>query len=382
MLKLFKYEFKKYYMWGMSMKFLLKKNLVMVSSLVSILLFLSACGNSSENVESAGASSEEPIELVVNSWFASEADVPNNVWKPWEEYVEDKTDGRVEVTVHYNGALASSGEILEGVQSGLFDVGMALAMYYEDSQLFPLSIGDLPFANDGDPDKDAAIMQEFSELYADSIWEGIIKIGVGSPPPKYMYSTSPITTTDFLKGKNVRVSNNLESELFKSLGGTPTEVAFEETYNALDKSLVDAMISTHDVYTNLQLVEVAPNFLDVPISFANATAIMNEDFFNSLPEDLQTLFVEDLNPKWQELFEENARIVMSNDQEVIEMAESNGGEVTKFEGDELSELQDYGRTVWDFWVEQADSKGYPGEQMMEDFVRISRENGVELDFMN
>ena len=41
-----------------------------------------------------------------------------------------------------------------------------------------------------------------------------------------------------------------------------------------------------------------------------ATAIMNEDFFNSLPKDLQTLFKEDFFPKWEELFEENAIKVM------------------------------------------------------------------------
>ncbi len=359
-----------------------KQMLVMVSVFSILLLMLSACEGSSGEVEGTESSNGESIELVVNSWFASDADVPNNVWKPWKKYVEEKTDGRVEVKVHYNGALAGSNEILEGVKSGMFDVGMALAMYYEDSQLFPLSIGDLPFANGGDPDKDAAIIQEFSKQYEDSIWEGVIKVGVGSPPPKYMYATSPINSVDFLEGKSVRVSNDLEAELFKSMGGTPTEVAFEEVYNSLDKGIIDSMVSTHDVYTNLQLVETAPNFLNVPVSFAQATAVMNKDFFNSLPEDLQQLFKEDLNPKWEELFEGNARKVMANDSEVIEMVESNGGKVTSFEGEELSEFKSYGKPVWEFWVEKAKEKGYPGEEMMEEFIKISREHDVKLEFLD
>ena len=62
---------------------------------------------------------------------------------------------------------------------------IALALYYEDSQLFPLTVGELPFAAGGDPDKAAEIMQEFSAEYVDEIWEGLVKVGVGSPPPNY-----------------------------------------------------------------------------------------------------------------------------------------------------------------------------------------------------
>ena len=36
------------------------------------------------------ASNGEVIELVVNSWFPSDADVPNNVWKPWENMLKKK----------------------------------------------------------------------------------------------------------------------------------------------------------------------------------------------------------------------------------------------------------------------------------------------------
>jgi len=356
-----------------------KRNIILVLIMSSTLLFfLSACGSATNNTE---GDSGEPIELVVNSWFASGEDVPENVWEPWKEYVEEKTDGRVQVNIHYNGALASSNEILEGVQSGTFDAGMALAMYYEDAMLFPLSIGDLPFAHDADPEKAAAIIQEFAQEYEDEIWDGVVKVGVGATPPRYIYSTNPIESADFLNGKNARVSNDSEAVLFQSMGATPTEVAFEETYNGLDKGLIEATISSHDVYTNLQLVDPAPNYLNNPVGFTQGTAIMNEDFFNSLPEDLQELFVEDINPKWEELFEENAKKVMANDPEVIEMAEENGGKVTTFEGEELEEFQSYGTPVWDAWIEKANEKGYPGEEMMERFIEISEENGVGLDFL-
>ncbi|WP_338472319.1 TRAP transporter substrate-binding protein DctP [Niallia sp. XMNu-256] len=358
-----------------------KKRSILFIVMTSLVLFLAACGGSNQSSSEAGEKDGDVIELVVNSWFSSDADVPNNVWKPWAKYVEEKTDGRVKVKIHYNGALASSNEILEGVQSGLFDMGLALALYYEDSQLFPLSIGELPFTASGDPDKAAQIMQEFSAEYEDEIWDGVVKVGVGSPPPNYIYSTEPIDSIDYLKGKSARVSTEMEALLVKSMGGTPTQVTFEELYNSLDKGMINSFFSTHDVYSNLQLVEVSPHYLGDPMKFVVGTAIMNENFFNSLPEDLQTLFVEDLNPKWEELFEGNARKIMENDPGIEKMAKDTGGSMTKFSDKELLEFQRYAKPVWEQWAENANKRGYPGGEMLERYIEISKKHGVELEFL-
>ena len=165
------------------------------------------------------------------------------------------------------------------------------------------------------------------------------------------------------------------------MGGTPTQVTFEELYNSLDKGMIHSFFSTHDVYSNLQLVDVSPNFVDQPIKFVMATGIMNEDFFNSLPEDLQTMFIEDLNPKWEELFEENARKIMAKDPEVAKMTKDAGGSVTEFSDKELVEFQRFGAPVWDQWVKKANEKGYNGEEMLQRYIEISKKHGVELDFL-
>ncbi|WP_138416331.1 TRAP transporter substrate-binding protein [Aquibacillus sediminis] len=357
-----------------------------------LLLGLAACNDPATNVnEDADTSSEtktedtsnseETIELVVNSWFASNAQLAQNVWVPWEEYVEEETDGRVEVTVHFNGALGDSTTVLEDVKSGLYDVGMALTMYHQDIELFPATIGDLPFAGE-DPTLSSYIMQEFTKKYEDMIWEDVVPMGVGAPPPRYLYSTSPIESPEHLSNIPTRVSGELDALMIQNMGGVPTEVAFEELYNSLDKGIIEAYISTHDVFTGLSLYDVSPNFLDQPITFTQASGVMNQDFYQSLPDDLQTLFDEKLNPKWEELFVENSRKVMDTNDEVIQQAEEAGGEVTTFTDEDLLTLQSTAIPVWEEWIEMANSKGYAGEEMMEEYVNISRENGVELEFLD
>lgn len=363
-----------------------KKWKVFFITIISLfVLTLTACGGtekSSTEKKSSGASGKdgEPIELVINSWFPSNADIPNNVEKPWAKYIEEKTEGKVKVKIHYNGALASSKEILDGVQSGLFDVGLAMAFNFADSSLFPLTIGDLPFAAE-DPEQFSAIIQEFSSEYEKEIWGDVVKVGVGSPPPLHIYSTDPIKDANYLKGKSARVANDYEALFIKNLGGNPTQVAYEELYNSLDKGMIQSVFNTHDVYTNLQLAEVAPYYLEQGIKFATTTALMNKDFFNSLPEDLQTLFVEDIFPKWEELLNENARIIMKHDGDVKKMVEEKGGEASSFSDEELRKLKAKAAPVWDLWVENANKKGYPGNEMLQRYIEISKKHGVELDFL-
>ena len=56
-------------------------------------------------------------------------------------------------------------------------------------------------------------MQELSAEYVDEIWDGVVKVGIHTPPPNYIYSTEPIESIDYMKGKSARVSTELEALL-------------------------------------------------------------------------------------------------------------------------------------------------------------------------
>src|SRR5699024_8480905 len=110
----------------------------------SFLLLIACSGEADE-----GNNSEETYEIDVNNWTSSSHHYAYNAWEPWEEMVEEKTDGRVTVNVHHGSSLGESDSVYQDVEGGLYDVSLVVANYFYDTDFFPYTIGNLPFALDG-----------------------------------------------------------------------------------------------------------------------------------------------------------------------------------------------------------------------------------------
>ena len=156
-----------------------------------LVLILAAC-NAEKGGVSAG-SSDKIYELNVSNFQPSTHHYVYNVFDPWKELVEEKTDGRVKVNLYHGGTLGKSNSILEDISGGIAELGVVISTYYYDSDFFPYTIGNLPFAF---PDSvvGSEIMTKFGEKYAvDSFKDEVHYLG-GSyvTDPYNLFSTKPI----------------------------------------------------------------------------------------------------------------------------------------------------------------------------------------------
>src|SRR5690625_1080439 len=95
-----------------------RKNLLLVIFLFSIVLVLAACGGTEDagkiSQENSGdttngdSKTEETFELNLNSPVPSTHGFAGNLFEPWAESVEEKTDGRVKVNLYHGGTLGTS----------------------------------------------------------------------------------------------------------------------------------------------------------------------------------------------------------------------------------------------------------------------------------
>src|SRR5690606_20586208 len=92
--------------------------------LLGLLLALTACGSkSSSESESANSgdgekkekNSDKVYELNVNNWNPSTHHYVYNVFDPWKEMVEEKTEGRVKVNLYHGGSLGKSSSVYQDV---------------------------------------------------------------------------------------------------------------------------------------------------------------------------------------------------------------------------------------------------------------------------
>lgn len=358
-----------------------KKLMFSLTLLFTMVLF--GCSETG-NTESSGNEngSQKVIELNLNSAVSSTHYMSVGAIQPWAEMVEEKTNGRVKVNIYHGGALGSPTSVWQDVQGGLYDVGAPLIVpYFYDTELFPLTISALPFAFPDEKSGVSTIMTKFAEKYGEKASEKVVLMGITASDPYDVISTKPIKGFEDMKGLKVRATGKIDGVLIKDWGASPVSLPFQDAYEALDKGTLDATLSSATIMVGgSTLHEVAPNITKLNLSLQLFIPVMNMDFYNKLPSDIQMLFDEELSPKLAELIGES----VSNEKEKAyveaEKVVEGRGEVITLSPEDLEKFKEPAEAQWDSWVEEANGKGYPGEEMMEYFKQLIEEEGLELPF--
>src|SRR5699024_6875778 len=121
--------------------------------LLSIAL-ISGCSSSDDSTK------QEEYELNINNWNSSTHHYVTNVYEPWKELVESKTDGRVKVNIHHGSSIGAANSVYQDVSGGLYELSLLVSTYFDDTVFFPYTIGSLPFAFENPMDASEA-MTEF-----------------------------------------------------------------------------------------------------------------------------------------------------------------------------------------------------------------------------
>lgn len=358
------------------------KKIIIISLFVLLIGILAACGSDSgtDSADAKGTNGkDEVIELDVNNWTSSSHHYAYNVWEPWKELVEEKTEGRVKVNIHHGSALGKSTSVYQDVRGGLYDVGLIVANYFYDTGFFPYTIGNLPFALEG-PEESAAILSEFGAKYANEDLADVIVMPATATDGYDLFSTKPIKTAEDLKGLKMRVNGKSENAFVEALGGIPVSLSTEETYEGLERGMIDTTFYTPIGGVGIRFHEPAPYVTKLAVAVTPVIPIMSKQFFDKLPEDLQTLFEEELNPVLTELFTESYEKELEASHTKLKEEVEGRGEFIELGNSEFDNFRTLGKDAWDAWIEDANAKGYDGQAMVDDFFEMLETKGYPTPY--
>ncbi|WP_245831727.1 TRAP transporter substrate-binding protein [Oceanobacillus senegalensis] len=364
----------------------MKKFSFTIFSLFFILMVLVACSDSSSgenesaNNGSGTGAAGEVYELDINNWQSSSHHYAYNVWEPWKELVEEKTNGRINVNIHHGSALGKSSSVYQDVSGGLYDVSLVVANYFYDTNFFPYTIGNLPFAFEG-PEVAADVLKEFGEKYAnEDLSQDIIVMPPTSTDGYDLFSTEPIRSIEDLEDLKMRVNGKSENAFVEALDGVPVSLSTEDTYEGLERGMIDTAFYTPIGAVGIQYYEPAPYITQLAVSVTPVVPIMNKEFYESLPEDLQQIFDEELNPALTDLFTESYVTELESSHEELKEVVEGRGEFITLDDTEFDRFRELGKSAWEAWIEDANSKGYDGQAMVDDFFNILEESDYPLPF--
>ena len=292
---------------------------------------------------------------------------PAHALQPWAKKVEEATKNRVKIDIFPAQTLAKGPDIWNAVKTGVADMGWCWHGYWPD--MTPLSdVITLPAL----PSKSAehgsevlwrlyerfpAIQREFKDVHVLQLWTG---------DPRFLITTKKqVKTMEDIKGMKIRTPGGPPTEQMKSLGAVPVLIPMPETYQALDKGVIDGLDISWEGTYSFRLYEVGKYFTMAPLTTTYFSMVMNKQKWEGLPKDIQEAITSvsglDAAKFWGRNFFDTVESA------VMENAKKGGYALVKYSlpAEEVERwTRISGEPIWKEWVKKMESKGRPEAQQV------------------
>lgn len=159
----------------------------------------------------------------------------------FKPFVEERSNGQIEVQIFPNAQLGSDRQIVEGVRLGTIE--MANCASGTAAVFAPaLSIWDLPFIFEDRAEAYKVLDGPFGQKISDSLTRVGLRnlVWLETGFRNITNNVKPITSPKDLNGIKLRTMENpVFIETFRELGANPTPMAFGELYTGLQQGTVD-----------------------------------------------------------------------------------------------------------------------------------------------
>ncbi len=279
----------------------------------------------------------------------------------WAREIEKRTDGRVKITIYAGGTLTQAPQVYEGVVNGISDLGMSCLAYTRGR--FPLLEGlDLPL---GYPNGLVAtrLATEMVRKYAPAETADTHILLLHAHGPGMLAAKKPVRTLDDMAKLKVR-GTGLSAKIIENLGGVPIGMSQPETYEALQKGVVEATFCPVETLKGWKQGEVISYVTDTAvIGYTTAMFVaMNKAKWDSLPADIQTIFTE-VSAKW---VDRHGSAWDLADAEGMQFIQQLGRETIMLDAEEKGRWTAAVKPILDEYVSNCTKAGLPGAELLAD----------------
>lgn len=213
----------------------------------------------------------------------------------FEKEVEEKSGGRIDVKIYWNFALGKHETVANLVRQGQVE-----AMVTSEGQFVPfypdLEVLGIPYLF---LDREIAY-DVFDGDFGQTLSEDMAK-AVNVRPMVWMENggyrnfsaNKPLKTVDDLQGLKMRtMTNPVAMTMVKSLGASPTPIAWADLYTALQTGVVEGQENSLGTFRIPKLEEVQKHIILDGHVYSVSALWVSEKWLQSLPEDLRALVEE------------------------------------------------------------------------------------------
>ncbi|HSR11358.1 MAG TPA: TRAP transporter substrate-binding protein [Thermodesulfobacteriota bacterium] len=305
-----------------------------------------------------GGAQTKPIELSYSIFFPA----PHKqtvLATEWAREVEKRTGGKVKINIFPGGTLSPAATCYDGVVKGISDIGMSVLAYTPGR--FPLTaVIDLPLGYTSGFSATRLINQYYRKFTPKEL-EDTRVLYLHAHGPGILHSKKPVAKLEDVKGMRVRCTGTV-TKIVSALGGAPVAMPMGETYDALNRGMVEGSMAPMESLEGWKWGEVVKSTSESH-GAAYSTAffvVMNKEKWNALPPDIQKAF-EQVNQEW---VDKTGKLWDDVDRSGKEFSVKLGNKIIPLSKDENQRWAKAVAPILDEYVKTMKDKGLPGDEAL------------------
>ena len=284
----------------------------------------------------------------------SDDNINARVGYKFAEYVNELSEGRIEIEVYTAATLGQEVECLNALQmgGGTVDFYRGNTNSLSDYGFRKLNMFGLPYIfTSRDNMWKVLDSEEIGQAFLDEgveVGAGMVGITYTDEGARNTFTSMEMSSIADLQGKKIRVpETTLMMDTMTALGAEPTPIAYSELYSSIQTGVVDGGENGYPGYDSNKFYEVAPYYLLDGHTFSPGIILMAEAKWNQLSEEDQAI----LREAGKKASEWNKEQIEAEEAELRKGLEEKGVTIIDVPAEDLAAAQEACQPVWAQYTE-------------------------------
>ena len=301
-----------------------------------------------------------PIKLTYSNFFPP-THIQSKLAESWCKEVGKRTNGKVKVEYYPGQTLTKAKQCYDGVVQGLSDVGFGVLAYTRGR--FPvMSAVDLPLGYPSGMVATEVVNTVYEKFHPKELRDTEVMYLHAHGPGLIHTKGKAVRRLEDMKGLKLR-GHGTSAKVVRALGGTPVGMPMPETYQSIQKGVVEGSVYPFEANKGWKLGEVT-DYITADFSAAYTTSffvVMNKDKWKKISKKDQKI-IEQINTEWTV---KHGEAWDSSDMEGIIFFLNQGGQIIGLDKKEAAKWKKAVAPIIDDYVTNMKKKGIPAQKIVD-----------------
>ena len=295
------------------------------------------------------------------SCFFPPTHIQSKLAESWSKEVEKRTNGRIKVEYYAGQTLTKAKQCYDGTVEGISDLGFSVLAYTRGR--FPLmSAVDLPLGYTSGKVATEVINRVYKKFNPKELSDVKVMYLHAHGPGLVHTKGKAVRTLKDMKGLKLR-GHGTSALVVKAFGGTPVPMPMPETYQSIQKGVVNGSVYPFEANKGWKLGEVT-DYVTCAFSAAYTTSffvVMNNDKWKKISKKDQKI-IEQINMEWAD---KHGEAWDTSDAKGIVFFLNQGGQIIGLDAKEGARWKKAVAPIIEDYKADMNKKGFKGTELVD-----------------